>query len=367
MKDFFIDETFVVTYDEFVNHVNSGSVYNGPYGKILSIIQQLTLGEKFSNIREIITYLKQNNHKPITIKTSGTTGEAKIIKQTLENVTRQVRETSESEVWAFAYNPEHFAGLQVLFQAIMNFNSIVYVFDKDFSKIPGMLEKHSVSRISCTPTFMKMLLPNVSDFDSLKSISFGGERLSEELVKKTKLVFPNIKIRNIYASSEAGSLLASSGEEFFIPKRHANVIKIINNELCIHNSLLGEFKMDEEWYHTGDMVILTNENKFIFDSRKSEIINIGGYRVSPSKVENFISSIKGVKDVVVYSRKNSLMGKILIAKIVCDGDSKTVKEKIKTTNYLLKYEKPLQIRFVDKLETTETGKVIRNEKNSSNG
>ena len=133
----------------------------------------------------------------------------------------------------------------------------------------------------------------------------------------------------------------------------------IDNELCIHKSLLGDFNFSGTWYHTGDIVKYISLTKFVFDTRKSEIINTGGYRVSPTKIENFILTLDGVRDTVVYGRENSLIGNIIIADIVCDEDESIIKYEIKNTDKLLEHEKPLQIKFVDSLELTNTGKVKR--------
>ena len=80
---------------------------------------------------------------------------------------------------------------------------------------------------------------------------------------------------------------------------------------------------------------------------------------SPTKIENFILSIDGVKDVVVYGRENSITGNIVVANIVCDVDKSAIKFEIKNTDKLLEHEKPLQIKFVNSLELTDTGKVKR--------
>ena len=42
--------------------------------------------------------------------------------------------------------------------------------------------------------------------------------------------FPNAKVKNIYASTEAGSIFASDGDLFKIPTKFESLIKIENNE-----------------------------------------------------------------------------------------------------------------------------------------
>jgi len=360
MKYFLIDGDLKVEYGQLVSDVYNKRSADGTYGNILSILVSLCGGVSFKTIDDMINYLKVNAiNLTIDIKTSGTTGDPKHIVQSFSNVIRYVKPTDSEFVWGFAYNPNHFAGLQVLFQSILNKNTLVFVFDKDFKEIPNILIDNSVSHISCTPTFMNMLLPHITSIPSLKSISFGGERLPEKIYNKTKELFPKTRVRNIYASSEAGSVLSSNDVGFYIPTRYSNLVSVVDGELCIHKELLGNFKMSGEWYHTGDYVKYIDDNHFVFDARESEIINTGGYRVSLPKIENYIQSLDGVFSAVVYGRPNSVVGTIIVAEIVCDGDGSTIKSQIKNTLDLSDYEKPKLIKFVDSIELTSTGKIKR--------
>jgi acyl-coenzyme A synthetase/AMP-(fatty) acid ligase len=67
----------------------------------------------------------------LTLFTSGTTGQPKKIKHSLQNLLRNIKinENQKNLVWGFAYNPTHMAGLQVFLQAIVNGNSLVNVFN----------------------------------------------------------------------------------------------------------------------------------------------------------------------------------------------------------------------------------------------
>jgi acyl-CoA synthetase (AMP-forming)/AMP-acid ligase II len=329
---------------------------------------QEDFSKKFHSIQEIIFYLKTNKKKiELDIYTSGTTGRPKKITQSFENLTRGVKEQSihKDNIWGFAYNPTHFAGLQVFFQAFFNTNTLVYIFGNDFKRISLDLKVLQVSHLSCTPTFFKMLLPHVEgNMNSIVSLTFGGEKFDPKIEKFIIKKFPNAVIKNVYASTEAGSLFRSDGEYFIIPEKYVKLIKIENLELYIHKELLGKsksFKLVGQWYKTGDIVELYDGGKFKFKNRKSEMINVGGYKVNPSEVEDIIKTIKGVADVIVFGRKNSLMGEIVVAHIVKESsqNAKDLKEKIKqiTSLELQEFKVPRLIKFVDSFELTRTGKI----------
>jgi acyl-CoA synthetase (AMP-forming)/AMP-acid ligase II len=329
---------------------------------------QPNLSNKFKSLQEIFSFLNANKENlELDIYTSGTTGRPKIVTQSFENLIRAVKERDslQDNVWGFAYNPTHFAGLQVFFQAFYNTNTLVYIFNKDFKEVYKDFLDYEITHLSCTPTFMKMLLPYVNNSEnSIVSLTFGGEKFDTKIEKKLKDKFPNALIKNVYASTEAGSLLKSEGECFTIPKRYHEFIKIENFELVIHKKLLGAskfFDLDGVWYKTGDIVELYDGGKFKFKNRKSEMINVGGYKVNPSEIEAIIKGIEGVADVIVFGRKNSVMGEIVVANVIKEEkqEKQELKARIKTviTAQLQEYKLPRLIKFVDSFELTRTGKV----------
>ena len=134
--------------------------------------------------------------------------------------------------------------------------------------------------------------------------------------------------------------------------------------MLIHKELLGiseSLKLEGDWYKTGDVVEFKDKKRFKFKNRKSEMINVGGYKVNPSEVEAVIQEVKGVEDVIVFGRDNSVMGKIVVAHIVKteNEDKKKVKERIKkiTSSKLQDYKLPRLIKFVDSFDLTRTGKI----------
>ena len=91
------------------------------------------------------------------------------------------------------------------------------------------------------------------------------------------------------------------------------------------------------------------------------MINVGGYKVNPHEVEKMIQNIEGVKDVFIHGRKNSLLGNVIVAKVVKDESFTQEDLKLKIIKYLKgsiqEFKIPRVIQFIDKLELTRTGKV----------
>lgn len=302
----------------------------------------------------------------VTLFTSGTTGIPKKVTHNFNSITRFVKisERNTNSIWGFAYNPTHMAGIQVFFQALLNGNAIVRLFGLTPNEIHSEINENYITHISATPTFYRLLLPCENTFQTVERITSGGEKFNEKTILQLKDIFPNAKITNVYASTEAGTLFASENDVFSIRTEYEHLIRVDNGELLIHSSLMGSSAINiKEWYNTGDLIEIITEKplKFRFISRKNDMINVGGYKVNPLEVEETILTLSGIKNVRVYSKSNSVLGNIICCEVVCDNNQIS-ESSIRTflQSKIQEFKIPRIIRFVDELSTTRTGKIKRN-------
>lgn len=316
---------------------------------------------------ELIEALSQSTSE-ITIFTSGTTGQPKRVTHSVATLARNVRkgEQYKEHVWAYAYNPTHMAGTQVFFQALMNQSTMVNVFGESREVVYQQIERYGITHISATPTFYRMLMPFEKAYPSVKRVTLGGEKSDKQLYEHICNIFPNAKVNNVYASTEAGSLFAAKDDCFQIPANIRDKFRVENDELLIHKSLLGQsdsFVFDGEYYHSGDLIEWVNEAEglFRFKSRKNELINVGGYKVNPGEVEDAINAIEGVQQSLVYGRSNSILGNIVVAEVKLEeGAALTDLEIRKVLASLLQdFKVPRKIQIVNELSMTRTGKLKR--------
>ena len=403
---FLIDEGCVYSYDDLLAHLSLNNYYypiiktNSLYDFFINMIKaiisnnSLILLDSDLTNNEINDIDKININRPICINnysidtfsqliddfknssseisifTSGTTGKPKKVVHNYSNLKRNVREADKykDKIWAYAYNPTHMAGLQVFLQAFTNKNTLVNVFNKSREYIYNHIRNYNITHISATPTFYRLLLPIEKQYSSVERVTFGGEKSNQILYNSMSEIFPNAKINNIYASTEAGSLFVSNGESFQIPSKIKDKIIIKNNEILLHKSLLGnseDFIFEDDYYKTGDLIEWHNEETglFKFNNRKNEIINVGGYKVNPTEVEDAILKIMGIQQVKVYGKKNSVLGNILCADIQLSVNYKnSITEKYIRQNliqFLQNFKIPRIIKFVDSFQLTRTGKLKR--------
>jgi acyl-coenzyme A synthetase/AMP-(fatty) acid ligase len=321
----------------------------------------------FDDMDAIVAAL-QNSTSEITIFTSGTTGQPKKVVHTIDTLTRSVRlgDRYKEQVWAYAYNPTHMAGLQVFFQAFENQNTMVNVFNMQRSDVYEKIAQYHVTHISATPTFYRLLLPFERAYESVQRVTLGGEKSDNHLYENIGKIFPKAKINNVYASTEAGSLFAAKGDCFQIPEKIRDKFIVVDDELLIHKSLLGKsdsFKFDGDYYHSGDLIEWVNKEDgiFKFKSRKNELINVGGYKVNPGEVEDAINAIECVRQSLVYGKANSILGNVLIAEVQLEEGATLTDLDIRNTlkEQLQDFKIPRKIKFVEAFSLTRTGKLKR--------
>jgi hypothetical protein len=214
-----------------------------------------------------------------------------------------------------------------------------------------------------------MLLPYMEKaVPSVKRITVGGEKFDPLLTGKLSTIFPNAKLRSIYASTEAGSLFGSEGETFSIAQSLKDLVQFsANGELLLHRKLLlgasDQYVLVGDWYHTGDMVQIVDQDKFIFAGRTTDIINVGGYKVNPHEVEEEMKKVEGVLDVFVIKRMNRITGNLVTAEIVSSGQYSESELETRIRNELSsklqEWKIPRIIRFVKEIQKTRTGKKVR--------
>lgn len=415
MSDFFYknDQTGkCITYKDLLEDIQSSTTFNkyclnkDYYSVFRSIVLSLVLGEEIilldedfsseelfnltglhefesqnkrinrerlsllTTIDELFTHIRQpDKNWKITLFTSGTTGIPKKLSHSFSSITRSVKQSARhaESIWGFAYNPTHMAGIQVFFQALLNQNSIIRLFKLDREIILNQINENRVTHISATPTFYRLLLPADRICSSVINLTSGGERFDAKTLNLLTQMFPNSKITNVYASTEAGAVFASSGDRFEIKPQYQSLIKIENNELFLHQSIVGnsdELQMqDSKWYATGDIVEVISQYPLSirFVNRKNEMINVGGNKVNPGEVEEVMQAMDGIREVHVFAKSNSLLGSIVIADVVRSDDTLSeVNIRATLQSKLQEFKIPRVIRFVDSIKVTRTGKIQRN-------
>ncbi|MCC5841591.1 MAG: AMP-binding protein [Opitutales bacterium] len=281
-----------------------------------------------ADLNTFLAALRAANGFTLTLFTSGSTGLPKRVTHTRQTLLRTVRTGSShsADVWALAFNPTHMAGVQVILQALLNGNPLVDVFRAPQAVIARALERCGITHISATPSFFRLLLPLETPVRGVRSVTLGGEASDGGLHARLRAAFPGARLRNLYASTEAGTVLRAEGEGFVIPAALRDRVRIEGHHLLLHRSLLATFSGGSveagEWYDTGDRVEFIDGAGSVFRivARERPWINVGGDKVDPAEVEAALCAHPAVAAARVYGKANSVLGNLLAAEIVrADG------------------------------------------------
>ncbi len=360
LEDFFLNLTLALSQ-------NLDVVLIDPKGCENTDLNTVEIKEKvsFKTVEDLISAVKNSTSK-ISLFTSGTLGVQKKFTHHLQNLIANVKyaPNAKKSVWGYAYAPFHMAGLQVFFQAFLNESMLINLFKKEADKIMLLVDKFKISHISATPTFFRLLTNSQTIFTSLKRITLGGEASDENLHKNILRIFPNAKINNIYASTEAASLLVSDGTYFEIPEKLSEKVIIKNSEIYLHKSLLAHsdsIKFDGDFYPTKDEIEFVDAKRFKFLSRKTDILNVGGYKIDLKEVEASLLALDGVLAARAFGKKNSVLGNLLAAEIVLKKGVVLDIPQIRSNlaKHLQNHKIPREIVFVEEIKTANTGKIQR--------
>lgn len=337
--------------------------------------------------------LCSDKHLPLTNKlnshvatrwhlaSSGTTGAPKWFSHSFASLTSGVKHSPrmQSLRWASLYQPHRFAGLQVLLQALLSGASIVEPWADDLLTQVQLYAQTKVSAISATPSMWRQLLrTHILNLVPLTNITLGGEIADQVLLDILHRTFPQAKIRHIYASTEAGVGFVVGDNCAGFPLRWltdgiagASLLIDDNQHLRIKSSPLVDATLAHRidvngYFDTQDLMEISGD-RVVFLGRASGVINVGGNKVHPEKVETVIKQVPEVAQVKVFGKNNSVMGALVMADVVVNDDADwptvvaNIRQRCKTQ--LQRFEIPVIFNQQKLIAVTPSGKLTRTTEN----
>jgi acyl-CoA synthetase (AMP-forming)/AMP-acid ligase II len=320
----------------------------------------------------------------ITIFTSGSTGLPKAVTHDWDTLTRpvRVRSTVGTQTWLLTYRPQLYAGLQVFLHCLLNRGALVIPEEgMAVQDLIALIRKRKVSHISATPSYWRRLITLGSSADlrtlKIEQITLGGEACDQALLDGLKRLFPDARLVHIYATSELGRCFSVKDVRAGFPARFLDgpteegiELRLEDGELLVRsaNAMLegptGQSAADRSgtWMPTGDLIEQSGDRCY-FAGRRTELINVGGNKVNPLRVEQVVHSVPGVTDVRVFARPSSLVGQMVACEYVVSRDHEpgTVQQEIARTCHerLAPYERPRFLQAVPEIRLSEAGKKVR--------
>ncbi len=264
-------------------------------------------------------------------------------------------------------------GTVVLTEGLKDVNVFFRALDLPYNKMATFL----------VPTNIRMLLKFSKErlakyADKIDFIETGAAAISSDDMEELCNVLPRTRLFNTYASTETGIIATfnyNSGECIAgclgRPMRNSQ-ISISEEGLisCSGRTLMTGYLGDEALtktvlhdgaVHTQDIGSFDSAGRLRLVGRQGDVINAGGYKISPLEVENVAMQCPGVADCILIGFQHPIVGTALKLLVVpAPGSSLTKKE----VAFFLKerletYKVPQLYDFVDHVERTFNGKLDR--------
>lgn len=122
-------------------------------------------------------------------------------------------------------------------------------------------------------------------------------------------------------------------------------------------------RYENAWYH-GDIVFVDSDGLWYMRGRADDVIKVSGHRIGAAEIEAAVAEHPAVAEAVAVGKADALTGEaIVICVVVKDGyrPDTTLRREIaaKIQEAIGKFARPDEIRFVNELPKTRTGKLIR--------
>lgn len=145
--------------------------------------------------------------------------------------------------------------------------------------------------------------------------------------------------------------------------------------LAIHRSdpglMLGYWRRPEEerqvfhgdWFASGDLASFDADGYLWYHGRADDIMNAGGFRVSPLEVEAALTPCPGVAEIAIAEHKVREDVSVIAAFVVRSEGSQLRAEDVAALaeQRLAAYKRPREIFFVPRLPRSANGKLLRRE------
>jgi len=354
--------------------------------------------------KNLIVNLRNDNSLMYILFTSGSTGTPKGVPIYYKNINAFIKDfsleynLSSEDKFLQIYDLTFDASIHCYLLPLFLGASIYTVSPNKIKYLEAykLIDKQKLTFAKFPPSVLSYLKPyfNKINLSSLKYSLLGGESLDLDLVKQWQNCVPNAQIYNVYGPTEAtinthifkitkevninksynGTI--SIGKPFgsnkaFVLDNDGNIITDhTKGELCLYGNQITDkyFNNQDKTYQsfiefegktiykTGDLVYKDKDNDYIFCGRIDNQVQIQGYRVELSEIENIAKKHQKALNFSVISVKNRL-NVLEIVLFTEKLETETIELLDFLKNKLPFYMVPSKIINLDKFPQTAGGKI----------
>ena len=325
-------------------------------------------GISFSSEDELLTFSKTindsiyqflsdwfNTNDFVIVQTSGSTGKPKPISLKKEFMINSAKATGvffdleENTTALLCLSTDYIAGKMMLVRALTLGWSIDVVAPTSKVEITKYYDFSAMVPLQ--------LRSSLASIHKIKKLIVGGGVVANDLIEAIQ--DKSTEIFATYGMTETITHIAikklnnfvSSSEKKATYKTLPNVQLSQDNRNCL---IIDASKVSEEKVVTNDVVHLISKTEFEWLGRYDNVINSGGVKLHPEKIEEKLSKIISNRFFVI-GVSDKILGEKLV--LVIEGEKYNII--LNEAKNLTKYETPKEIYFVNEFVETETKKIQR--------
>jgi acyl-CoA synthetase (AMP-forming)/AMP-acid ligase II len=334
------------------------------------------------------------------IYTSGTTGRPKGVMATHANVLADVHnfnywtQYKEGGVYLHAAPIFHIADFPALFAAPAFGACQIALSRFTREAFCQAVDKQRVNYTVLVPTMISTLTQYEAienyDLSSLEILAYGGSPMAPELIRKSRELFPHVRLVQVYGLTETGFLTGLKDEEHTpnklfscgrpcpgvdvrVADEDGNFLETGQRGEMIArgaNVMRGYWRDPEDtttafrdgFCRTGDIGYQDNEGYFYILDRSKDMIVTGGENVYCGEVEAVIMMHPAVREAAVFGIPDPQWGEVVAACVVAKQGMVLTAENLigHCRKSLANYKVPRHVEFLETdLPKSSSGKVLK--------
>ena len=263
--------------------------------------------------------------------TSGTSGAAKYLVVTAENLLAKIKHQGSSELvgdrdglnlWQFGSTQSYRVALRSLNEGRTFYTSGYYDY-----RLPKILNKYPIRTISGSPiqigSMIDSLIQTGTKVPRVRNVIMGGSAPTQLQINRIRQHM-DARIYNSYGSTELGfvsmheivegktlggiispevKLEIVDEKNSVLPKGEVGIIRYAKAKMprsYFNSEAATNEYFQDDFFYPGDLGFLDQLGHLHISGRTNEVMNLGGVKISPEKIENIALGTPGVLDAAAF-------------------------------------------------------------------
>lgn len=211
-------------------------------------------------------------------------------------------------------------GTLYIMESLKDLNAFFSVFELPFAKFASFLVPSSIRMLLQFARKEFVAVSHKVDF-----IETGAAPISQSDMEQLCQLLPHSRLYNTYASTETGIVCSYEFSKYGckpgvvgLPMKHSSVrIAEDGRVVCCGDTIMSGYVDNPEAtakvliggeIYTSDIGSIDAQGMLHLQGRRDDVINVGGYKVNPSEVEDAALAFEGIRDCICIPAKHIVLG-----------------------------------------------------------